>query len=146
MDLRDPDVAAARRAPARGAGRHARQALARAKAVGEEYTGVEVATATVRTRRAGHAIVDEARRRGVEAIVLGAEEPSLIRGGARLGGRGARSKTSSATSPSTSINRADCRVIVTAPAAATRRSAARARAGAPARSAGCIVYSAPRND
>ena len=68
--------------------KHARQALARAKAVGEEYTGVHVATATVRTRRAGYAIVDEARRRGVEAIVLGAEEPSLIRGGARLGGRG----------------------------------------------------------
>ena len=68
--------------------KHARQVLARAKAVGEEYTGVQVATATVRTRRAGYAIVDEARRRGVEAIVLGAEEPSLIRGGARLGGRG----------------------------------------------------------
>ena len=68
--------------------KQARQALARAKAVGEEYTGVQVATATVRTRRAGYAIVDEARRRGVEAIVLGAEEPSLIRGGARLGGRG----------------------------------------------------------
>ncbi len=68
--------------------KHARQVLARAKAVGEEYTGVQVATATVRTRRAGFAIVDEAKRRGVEAIVLGAEEPSLIRGGARLGGRG----------------------------------------------------------
>ena len=68
--------------------KHARQALARAKRVGEEYTGVEVATATVRARRAGYAIVEEARRRGVEAIVLGAEEPSRIRGGARLGGRG----------------------------------------------------------
>ena len=56
--------------------KHARQALARAKAVGEEYGGVYVATATVRTRRAGYAIVEEARRRGVEAIVLGAEEPS----------------------------------------------------------------------
>ena len=44
--------------------KHARQVLARAKAVGEEYTGVQVATATVRTRRAGYAIVDEARRRG----------------------------------------------------------------------------------
>jgi APA family basic amino acid/polyamine antiporter len=68
--------------------KHARQVLARAKAVGEEYAGVQVATATVRTRRAGYAIVDEARRRGVEAIVMGAEEPSRIRGGARLGGRG----------------------------------------------------------
>ncbi|MDQ3739835.1 MAG: amino acid permease, partial [Actinomycetota bacterium] len=51
----------------------ARAALRRAKAVGEEYAGVEVATATVRARRAGQAIVEEARRRGVEAIVLAAE-------------------------------------------------------------------------
>src|SRR3954452_7470688 len=65
----------------------ARAALRRAKAVGEEYEGVEVATATVRARRAGQAIVEEARRRGVEAIVLAAEEPSRIRGGALLGGR-----------------------------------------------------------
>src|SRR5207244_6509918 len=70
--------------------KEARQALARAKAVGEEYAGVQVATATVRTRRAGYGIVGEARRRGVEAIVLGAEEPSRIRGGARMGGRGGR--------------------------------------------------------
>ncbi len=41
----------------------ARAALRRAKAVGEEYQGVEVATATVRARRAGQAIVEEARRR-----------------------------------------------------------------------------------
>src|ERR671931_433786 len=67
--------------------KRARAALARAKAVGEEYEGVKVATATVRARRAGQAIVEEARRRGVEAIVLAAEEPSRIRGGALLGGR-----------------------------------------------------------
>jgi APA family basic amino acid/polyamine antiporter len=79
----------------------AREALRRAKAVGEEYEGVEVATATVRARRAGQAIVDEARRRGVEAVVLAAEEPSKIRGGALLGGRGGRSTTSWATSRST---------------------------------------------
>ena len=65
----------------------ARRALARAKAVGEEYEGVEVATATVRARRAGEAIVHEAKRRGVEAIVLAAEEPTGIRGGLRLGGK-----------------------------------------------------------
>src|SRR5204862_262611 len=45
----------------------AREALRRAKAVGEEYEGVEVATATVRARRAGQAIVDDARRRGEDA-------------------------------------------------------------------------------
>ena len=73
--------AARRRAQAR-----ARRRCARAKAVGEEYEGVEVATATVRARRAGRRSCDEARRRGVEAIVLAAEEPSRIRGGALLGG------------------------------------------------------------
>jgi APA family basic amino acid/polyamine antiporter len=95
----------------------ARRALARAKAVGEEYAGVQVATATVRTRRAGYAIVDEARRRGVEAIVLGAEEPSLIRGGARLGGRGGPLENFVGEVTKYVVSKADCRVIVTAPAA-----------------------------
>ncbi len=36
--------------------------------MGEEYQGVEVATATVRARRAGEGIVREAKRRGVEAM------------------------------------------------------------------------------
>jgi APA family basic amino acid/polyamine antiporter len=97
--------------------KHARQVLARAKAVGEEYNGVQVATATVRTRRAGYAIVDEARRRGVEAIVLGAEEPSLIRGGARLGGRGGPLEGYVGDVTKYVISKATCRVIVTAPAA-----------------------------
>jgi basic amino acid/polyamine antiporter, APA family len=97
--------------------KHARQVLARAKAVGEEYTGVTVATAIVRTRRAGYAIVDEARRRGVEAIVLGAEEPSLIRGGARLGGRGGSLEGYVGDITKYVIRKASCRVIVTAPAA-----------------------------
>src|ERR1039457_6457523 len=97
--------------------KEARQALARAKAVGEEYTGVNVATATVRTRRAGYAIVEEARRRGVEAIVLGAEEPSLIRGGARLGGRGGPLENFVGDVAKYVVSKAGCRVIVTAPAA-----------------------------
>jgi basic amino acid/polyamine antiporter, APA family len=97
--------------------KHARQVLARAKAVGEEYTGVQVATATVRTRRAGFAIVDEARRRGVEAIVLGAEEPSAIKGGAILGGRGGPRESFVGDITKYVISKADCRVIVTAPAA-----------------------------
>ncbi|HEY2141548.1 MAG TPA: amino acid permease [Solirubrobacteraceae bacterium] len=96
--------------------KHARQSLARAKAVGEEYAGVHVATATVRTRRAGHAIVEEARRRGVEAIVLGAEEPSLIRGGARLGGRGGPLENFVGDVTKYVVAKASCRVIVTAPA------------------------------
>jgi APA family basic amino acid/polyamine antiporter len=101
--------------------KHARQALARAKAVGEEYAGVQVATATVRTRRAGYAIVEEARRRGVEAIVLGAEEPSSIRGGARLGGRGGPLENFVGDVTKYVVSKASCRVIVTAPAARDER-------------------------
>jgi APA family basic amino acid/polyamine antiporter len=97
--------------------KHARQVLARAKAVGEEYTGVQVATATVRTRRVGFAIVDEARRRGVEAIVLGAEEPSRVRGGARLGGRGGPLEGPVGDVTKYVVSKAPCRVIVTAPPA-----------------------------
>ncbi len=114
--------------------KQARQALARAKVVGEEYAGVHVATATVRTRRAGYAIVDESRRRGAEAIVLGAEEPSLIRGGARLGGRGGPLENFVGDVTKYVVSKADCRVIVTAPAAsafAGTASAAPRQADAP---------------
>jgi APA family basic amino acid/polyamine antiporter len=97
--------------------KHARQALARAKAVGEEYTGVQVATATIRARRAGQAILEEARRRGVEAIVLGAEEPTRIRGGSRFGGRGGPMENFVGEATKQVIAKARCRVIVTAPAA-----------------------------
>ncbi len=97
--------------------KQARQALARAKAVGEEYTGVQVATATIRARRAGQAILEEARRRGVEAIVLGAEEPSRIRGGSRLGGRGGPLENFVGDVTKYVVRKARCRVIVTAPSA-----------------------------
>lgn len=95
--------------------KQARQALARAKIVGEEYSGVQVATATVRSRRAGYAIVEEARRRGVEAIVLGAEEPSRIRGGSSLGGRGGPLENFVGEITKYVVSKATCRVIVTAP-------------------------------
>ena len=97
--------------------KHARTALARAKAVGEEYTGVQVATATIRARRAGQAILEEARRRGVEAIVLGAEEPSRIRGGSRLGGLGGPLENFVGDVTKYVVRKAQCRVIVTAPSA-----------------------------
>jgi APA family basic amino acid/polyamine antiporter len=97
--------------------KHARTALSRAKAVGEEYTGVQVATATIRARRAGQAILEEARRRGVEAIVLGAEEPSRIRGGSRLGGRGGPLENFVGDVTKYVVRKAQCRVIVTAPSA-----------------------------
>ena len=94
----------------------ARAALARAKAVGEEYVGVEVMTATVRARRAGEGIVEEAKRRGVELIVLAAEEPSRIRGGARLGGIGGPLDNFVGEVTKYVVRKAPCRVILTAPA------------------------------
>jgi APA family basic amino acid/polyamine antiporter len=85
--------------------------------VGEEYEGVEVATATVRARRAGAAIVEEARRRGVQAIVLAAEEPSRIRGGALLGGRGGPMDNFVGDATKYVVSKAPCEVILTAPPA-----------------------------
>jgi APA family basic amino acid/polyamine antiporter len=95
----------------------AQEALRRAKAVGEEYEGVHVATAMVRARRAGHAIVHEARRRGVEAIVLAAEEPSRVRGGALFGGSGGPLDNYVGDVTKYVLRKAECRVILTAPAA-----------------------------
>ena len=97
--------------------REAKRVLARAKEVGEEYAGVEVATAMVRGRSTGQAIVSEARRRGVEAIVLGAEEPSRLRGGAILGGRGRVRDRFVGDTTRYVIEKAPCKVILTAPPA-----------------------------
>jgi APA family basic amino acid/polyamine antiporter len=93
----------------------ARKALQRAKHVGEEYEGVEVATASVRARTYGQGIVEEARRRGVEAIVLAAEEPTRMRGGRRMGGRGGPRNRSVGETTRYVIEKAPCRVILTAP-------------------------------
>ena len=94
----------------------AKKAVARAKEVGEEYEGVVVATAMVRARSVGQAIVSEAKRRGVEAIVLGAEEPTRMRGGALLGGRrGVRDQGKGLGEMTRYVlEKAPCRVILTA--------------------------------
>jgi APA family basic amino acid/polyamine antiporter len=104
LDARVPDekIAAAKRA------------VARAKEVGEEYEGVVVATAMVRARSAGQAIVSEAKRRGVEAIILGADEPSRTRGGTLLGGRASVRERSLADTTRYVLEKAPCRVILTA--------------------------------
>jgi basic amino acid/polyamine antiporter, APA family len=95
----------------------AKEVLSRAKEVGEEYEGVEVATAMVRGRTAGQAIVSEARRRGVEAIVLAAEEPTRVRGGAIMGGRGRVRDRFVGETTRYVIEKSPCRVILTAPPA-----------------------------
>jgi APA family basic amino acid/polyamine antiporter len=92
----------------------ARTAVRRAKEVGEEYEGVVVATAMVRARSVGAAIVSEARRRGVEAIVLAAEDPTRVRGGALLGGRAGPKDRSVGDMTRYVVEKAPCRVILTA--------------------------------
>jgi basic amino acid/polyamine antiporter, APA family len=95
----------------------ARAALRRAKAVGEEYDGVEVATATVRARAAGAAIVEEARRRGVQVVVMAAEPPTKVRGGALLGGRAGSRADFLGDVTRYVAAKAPCQVIITAPPA-----------------------------
>jgi basic amino acid/polyamine antiporter, APA family len=92
----------------------AKRAVSRAKEVGEEYEGVVVATAMVRARSVGAAIVSEAKRRGVEAIVLAAEEPSRVRGGTLLGGRAGPRDRSVGNMTRYVLDKAPCRVILTA--------------------------------
>jgi basic amino acid/polyamine antiporter, APA family len=71
----------------------------------------------VRARRAGEAIVREARRRGVEAIVLAAEESSRVRGGSLFGGVGGPLENFVGDVSRYVIAKAPCRVILTAPPA-----------------------------
>ncbi len=92
----------------------AKAAVRRAKEVGEEYEGVVVATAMVRARSVGAAIVSEAKRRGVEAIVLAAEAPTRTRGGALLGGRSGPRDRSVGEITRYVVEKAPCRVILTA--------------------------------
>jgi hypothetical protein len=60
-------------------------------------------------------VVEEARRRGVEAIVLAAEEPTRMRGGRRMGGRGGPRYRSVGETTRYVIEKAPCRVILSAP-------------------------------
>ena len=62
----------------------------------------------------------EAQRRGVELIVLAAEEPSRIRGGARLGGIGGPLDNFIGDATKHVVRKAPCRVILTAPPANDR--------------------------
>ena len=95
--------------------RRASAALSRAKAVGEEYSGVTVETHQVRGRSAGKAIVAEARRKGVEAIVLAAEEPTRLRGGLVYGGKAGLHDTFVGETTRYVVQKAPCRIILTAP-------------------------------
>jgi APA family basic amino acid/polyamine antiporter len=96
----------------------ANRALARAQQVGEEYETVEVATSVVRARGLGPGIVEAARERDIEVIVMGAEPPTRIRGGAVLGGVGGSRPDEVGPVTAYVLKKAPCRVLLTAPARA----------------------------
>lgn len=93
----------------------AQRALARAREVGEEYEDVEVGTELVRARKVGAGIVEAARRGGAEAIVIGGEPPSKIRGGATLGGIGGSRPAEIGAATQYVLQKAPCQVLLTAP-------------------------------
>ena len=95
----------------------ANRALERAQEVGEEYETVEVATSMVRAREGGAGIVAAARERDVDLIVMGAEPPTTIRGGAVLGGVGGSRPAEIGPVTEYVLRKAPCRVLLTAPAA-----------------------------
>jgi basic amino acid/polyamine antiporter, APA family len=93
----------------------ARRALERAREVGEEYEDVAVSAGVIRARDVGAGIVEAARRSGAEAIVVGGEPPSKIRGGAALGGVGAAKPAEVGAATEYVLKKAPCRVLLTAP-------------------------------
>jgi APA family basic amino acid/polyamine antiporter len=93
----------------------ARRALARAREVGEEYEDVEVRTDVIRARKVGAGILEAARRGNVEAIVIGGEAPTKIRGGGLLGGIGAAKPAEIGAATEYVLKKAPCRVLLTAP-------------------------------
>jgi APA family basic amino acid/polyamine antiporter len=93
----------------------AQRALERAREVGEEYEDVAVTTEVVRARKVGAGILEAARRSGAEAIVIGGEPPSKIRGGAKIGGIGAAKPAEIGAATEYVLKKAPCRVLLTAP-------------------------------
>ncbi len=93
----------------------ARRALERAREVGEEYEDVDVTTELIRARKVGAGILEAARRSGAEAIVIGGEPPTKIRGGATIGGIGAAKPEEIGAATEYVLKKAPCRVLLTAP-------------------------------
>jgi APA family basic amino acid/polyamine antiporter len=69
----------------------------------------------VRARGIGAGIVETARKRESEAIVIGGEPPSKIRGGAKIGGIGAAKPAEIGAATEYVLKKAPCRVLLTAP-------------------------------
>ena len=115
----------------------ANAALERAQQVGEEYETVEVHPSVIRARSVGAGIVEAARDRGVEVIVMGAEPPSRILGGAILGGLGGSRPAEIGPVTEYVLRKAPCRVLVTAPRGdGSQRARAASAESAPERAIG----------
>jgi APA family basic amino acid/polyamine antiporter len=91
------------------------RALERAREVGEEYENVRVSAELLRARDVGKGIVEEAMRSNAEAIVVGGEPPTKVRGGAVLGGIGAARPAEIGSATQYVLKKAPCRVLLTAP-------------------------------
>ena len=91
------------------------RALERAREVGDEYENVEVTTKLIRARSIGSGIVQEARDKGAEVIVMGGEPPTRVRGGAILGGIGGARPDEIGEVTEYVLKKAPSRVLLTAP-------------------------------
>ena len=98
-----------------GVRERAERALERAREVGDEYENVEVTTNLITARSIGSGIVQEARDKGAEVIVMGGEPPTRIRGGAILGGIGGARPDEIGEVTEYVLKKAPCRVLLTAP-------------------------------
>ena len=94
----------------------AEKALARAMEIAGEYPGVEADSSYVLARNVGEAIVEESQKRAVEAIIVGGEPPTRIRGGALLGGVGGSKPAEVGPITEYILKHAVCRILLTAPA------------------------------
>jgi basic amino acid/polyamine antiporter, APA family len=98
-----------------GVRERAEGALERAREVGDEYENVEVTTNLIPARSIGSGIVQEARDKGAEVIVMGGEPPTRVRGGAILGGIGGARPEEIGEVTEYVLKKAPCRVLLTAP-------------------------------
>ena len=95
--------------------RVANAALERAREIASEYETVEVNLSVVRARNVGAGIVEAARDREVEVIVMGGEPPTRIRGGAVLGGLAGSRPAEVGPVTEYVLRKAPSRVLITAP-------------------------------
>jgi APA family basic amino acid/polyamine antiporter len=93
----------------------AERALERAREIGDEYENVEVTTKLIPARSLGSGIVQEARDKGAEVIVMGGEPPTRVRGGGILGGIGGARPDEIGEVTEYVLRKAPSRVLLTAP-------------------------------